>query len=91
MTIDESFDHDNICPVKISDAVAMSKDEIQQDIDKAKKREMLVHLNVEVEGFDTRTADQIADFLLSALHVGLEGHEEWEGIGTIVCPLAEEV
>jgi hypothetical protein len=34
MTIDESFDHDNVCPFKIDDAVAMGKREIQLDIDK---------------------------------------------------------
>lgn len=55
------------------------------------KRTILVHLNVEVEPFDTRSPDQIADYLLACIEVGGEGNEKSEGLSTIVIPLAEEV
>jgi hypothetical protein len=41
-------------------------------------REILVHLNVTVPPSDARSADEIADYLLAALGVGLEGApEDW--------------
>lgn len=52
-------------------------------------RTVLVHLNVEVPDTETRTADQIADAILSALVVGGDDESVWEL--DIVCPLAEEL
>ncbi len=57
-------------------------------------RTILVHLNVEAAGSDPRTGDEIADFVLAALNVGLEGATfTLEGVDDlkIVCPLAEEI
>lgn len=36
-------------------------------------RTILVHLNIEAHASDDRNADEIADFILAALEVGLEG------------------
>lgn len=38
-----------------------------------KKRTILIHLNVEVDPSDERNRDEIGDFVLAALEVGLEG------------------
>ena len=36
-------------------------------------RTILIHLNVEILGEDSRNADEIGDSILAALEVGLEG------------------
>lgn len=54
-------------------------------------RTILVHLNVELDRADERTADTIADTLLAALTVGLDPDETNLHMSQIVCPLADEV
>lgn len=63
-------------------------------------RTVLVHLNVEVPPNDDRTADEVGDFVLAAVEVGLEGapgdlasgSELRTKTGLVVCaPLVEEV
>ncbi len=51
-------------------------------------RELLVHLNVEASDTDTRTADEIADWVLAAIEVGSDDDTPTL---VIVCPLAEEI
>lgn len=63
-------------------------------------RTVLVHLNVEVPPNDDRSGDEVADFVLAAVEVGLEGapgdlasgSELTTKSGLVVCaPLVEEV
>lgn len=58
------------------------------------RREVLIHLNVDVPGWDTRTAEEIASVLMQALYVGLEGAAD-AGVdapdpGMVELALAEE-
>lgn len=54
-------------------------------------REILVHLNVEVPADDPRSADVIAEAVMAALEVGLEGAAEVGfGVGLVVMTLAED-
>jgi len=52
-------------------------------------RTVLVHLNVEVPGWDGRTANQIADAILAAIEVGQD--DETVRDLKVDAPLAEEV
>lgn len=57
-------------------------------------RVILVHLNIEADPDDTRTADEIADAIVGAL-VGVARGIAGEALGlrglVVACPLAEEV
>jgi hypothetical protein len=62
-------------------------------------RTILVHLNVEAPDADPRNSDEIGDFVLSALEIGLEGAPGSLASGselttnqlTVCAPLVEEV
>lgn len=63
---------------------------IEGQQDKAAERTILVHLNVTVEGEDPRNADEIAETLAAALHVGMEGAEHLDNLKPVIA-LAEEL
>jgi capsular polysaccharide biosynthesis protein len=55
-------------------------------------RNILVHLNVEASDTDTRSADEIANALVSSFaQIGMDIYRTPLGNLTIVAPLAEEV
>ncbi len=62
-------------------------------------RTILIHLNVEAPDTDKRNSDEIGDFILAALEVGLEGAPGSLASGdelttndlVVCCPLSEEV
>jgi len=56
----------------------------------AEPRQVLVHLNVMVDPSDTRTNDEIREYLSDALGVGMEDHEGGRTLAVDI-PLAEEV
>ncbi len=58
------------------------------------RRTVLVHLNVDVPGWDERSAGEIAGILMQALYVGLEGAPEELDVpdpGMVELAMAEDV
>ncbi len=54
-------------------------------------RTVLVHLNVQVDSHEGRSAEELGSYLEAALSVGLESHEGAEHITNWTVALAEEV
>jgi hypothetical protein len=80
-------------------AVSIVSSNVAPEFPEVPKRTILVHLNVEVPVTDERNADEVGDFVLSALEVGLEGAPGDLASGNIVtlkgmeicAPLVDEV